>query len=254
MAVTPMNLPTFTSSSDALTSAITRAGSTSFTLTMSPLRNLMSRTSPSTFSIWPRMRTGGGCWAKLADVASSRAKAATPKTPRVIWFMSSSQNSCTPPIQDGARRNANVPCTLVHLCTASGVAANSDVGCLQRSVRLLLCGEDEDLDPRLEVALVAWLGSNDRRVRRNDDFLLLVLVLHSQHLAVDPGDCLRDRGIRHRALRPRIPRPVPLAGSALSLRENHHLDRALITVSLRHGRDRDVTIHFDFGERHLDRN
>src|SRR5215475_10922364 len=80
-------------------------------------------------------------------------------------------------------------CCLTFRSLTSRITPNGDVGCLQRSVRLLMCGEDEDLDPGLEVALVAWLGRNDRRVRRNDDFLLFVLVLHSQHLAVDPGDC-----------------------------------------------------------------
>jgi hypothetical protein len=40
----------------------------------------------------PRTRTGGGCWAKLTDVASSRAKPAAPSARRAIWFMSSSEN------------------------------------------------------------------------------------------------------------------------------------------------------------------
>jgi hypothetical protein len=46
---------------------------------------------PSTPSTVPRTRTGGGCWAKLAEVASNNAKPATPKTRREIWLMSSSQ-------------------------------------------------------------------------------------------------------------------------------------------------------------------
>jgi hypothetical protein len=48
--------------------------------------------------------------------------------------------------------------------------------------------------------------------------------------------------------------PCPLARSALSFRKNHHLDRALTAVSLRHGGDRDVTIRFDFRQRYLDGN
>src|SRR5581483_2397430 len=60
IAVTPMKVPVLMSSSEALTIAVMRGLSASFTLTVLPLRSLTVSAEPSTFSMVPRMRTGGG--------------------------------------------------------------------------------------------------------------------------------------------------------------------------------------------------
>src|SRR5262249_31362624 len=78
--------------SGALTIPRTAALSVSLTLyVVCPSRDLTVSTGPSTASTVPRTRTGGGCWAKLADVTSSRANPAAPNARRVIWFRSSSR-------------------------------------------------------------------------------------------------------------------------------------------------------------------
>ena len=93
MPVTPMKELSLMSVRGALTMPRTAALSVSLTLyVVWPSRDLTVSSGPSTASTVPRTRTGAGCWAKLADVASSRAKPATPKTRRVVWFMSSSLN------------------------------------------------------------------------------------------------------------------------------------------------------------------
>src|SRR2546430_16751751 len=94
---------------------------------------------------------GGCCRQKLPDVASRKANPATPKTRRVIWFMSSSRI---------------LPVPLVTHRRTSSVTADGNIHRLQGSVRLLRCGENENLDPGLEVALVPRPRGNDRRVRK----------------------------------------------------------------------------------------
>src|SRR6266704_4306337 len=70
----------------------------------------------------------------------------------------------------------------------NAVAADVDAACLQRAVRLLGCREHGEPRARLEIALAADLVTDDRRVRRNDDLLLAVLVFDHQRRAIDAGN------------------------------------------------------------------
>jgi hypothetical protein len=67
--------------------ARTVAPSLSLSLRAAPSRDLTVTMSPSTPSTVPRTRTGGGCWAKLADPASSKANPEAPNVRRVILFI-----------------------------------------------------------------------------------------------------------------------------------------------------------------------
>src|SRR5437868_11371652 len=118
-----------------------RALSAGLLVSLEPSRDLTLNTPASTASILPRMCRGGCCWAKLADVASSRAKPATPKKRRVIWFMSSSRKFLR---YANSRRHAyEGECCLRIPALISCVTADRDVRRLQRSVRLLRCSENE---------------------------------------------------------------------------------------------------------------
>src|SRR5438445_13604913 len=107
MPVTPINELSLMSESAALMMPRTAALSVSLTLyVVCPSRDLTVSTGPSTASTVPRTRTGGGCWAKLTDVASSRAKPAAPSARRAIWFMGSSRNL----VADGTPVDSEQPC------------------------------------------------------------------------------------------------------------------------------------------------
>src|SRR5580692_6194968 len=90
-----MNEPTLISASVALTIAVTRALSASLICMVLPSLALTVSIEPSTFSIVPRMRTGGVCgagagagaWANATDVANKTPTAAAPIILRVIVVM-----------------------------------------------------------------------------------------------------------------------------------------------------------------------
>ena len=85
IAVTPMNVPSLMSESEAFTIAATRTSSASFTVMVSPARDLTVSVLPSTFSIVPRMRSGGGaCCAHTAEVTTINESPAKPSARRVI--------------------------------------------------------------------------------------------------------------------------------------------------------------------------
>ena len=96
--------------------------------------------------------------------------------------------------------------------------------------------------------MIARHVSDDRRVGRDDDFLLPVLVLDREILTVDADDAGLDRGVGHSAARPQIPRPMPFAGTSHGLREDVNRNRLLTAVGLRHGGDTDVGIRLDIRE------
>src|SRR5580692_10153818 len=85
-----MNEPSLMSASDALTMAVMRALSASLTCMVLPSLALTVSIEPSTFSIVPRMRTGGVCgagagaWANAIEVANRTPIAAAPIILRVI--------------------------------------------------------------------------------------------------------------------------------------------------------------------------
>src|SRR5258705_3130806 len=85
---------------------------------------------------------------------------------------------------------------------------------LECSISPLLRRGDEDLGPRLELALVARHVGDDRGSRRKDDLLFAILVLDRQHVAIDAADDLLDICVGHGALGTQVPRTMPLAGSA----------------------------------------
>jgi hypothetical protein len=86
MPVTPMNEFCLISDSEALTTPRTATLSAIFTLyVVWPSRDLTVSIGPSTPSTVPRTRTVDDCcWAKVADVATSKTKPAAPKARRVI--------------------------------------------------------------------------------------------------------------------------------------------------------------------------
>jgi Transposase len=86
-AVQRMNESCLISDSEAWTMPRTATLSAIFTLyVVWPSRDLTVSIGPSTPSTVPRTRTVDDCcWAKVSDVASSRAKLAAPKARRVIW-------------------------------------------------------------------------------------------------------------------------------------------------------------------------
>src|SRR3954466_6961754 len=84
MADTPMNEPSLMSASELLTMAETRSGSASFTVRLSPVRDLTDSVLPSTLVISPRTRTGGADCAHAEKVAAINENAAKLIVRRVI--------------------------------------------------------------------------------------------------------------------------------------------------------------------------
>src|SRR6185503_12925678 len=110
----------------------------------------------------------------------------------------------------------------------------------KRTIRLFDRTHDRDMCAGLQLALVTCLVSENVGVRGHDDFLLSVLVFNDHHASVDAGDRLIDGAVRHRAVRPRIPRPVALAQPTLRFRQYCNLKRPLAPVRLRSGADADI--------------
>src|SRR5882724_4802916 len=83
----PTLVPALMSASLAGMTARTVAPSLSLSLSAAPSRDLTTTMSPSTPSTVPRTRTGGDCWAKLADPASIKANPEVPNVRRDILFI-----------------------------------------------------------------------------------------------------------------------------------------------------------------------
>ena len=125
-------------------------------------------------------------------------------------------------------------------------------GVLQRAVRLLDRGGDEDRRAGLQLAHLARHVDDDRRIGGDDDLLLSVLVLQRQHLAVARGGGLLDIAVGHRARRLQVPAAMPVTGATHRLGEDVHLERLLAAVGLRHAGDADVGPGLDIRQRRLD--
>src|SRR5260370_39618876 len=104
-------------------------------------------------------------------------------------------------------------------------------------MRRLCRSGDKDLDSRLELSLVARHVTNDRDIRRHDDFLLTIFVLQGQRPPIDPGDSLLNIGVSHGALRLKIPLAVPPTGSTHRVGENIDPAGPLAPLSLWHSRN-----------------
>src|ERR1700761_6673939 len=113
------------------------------------------------------------------------------------------------------------------------VAADADAIGLER-VALLGRTENNDLRARLELGLFTGDESHDRRIRRHHDFLLAVLVLDVDDLAVDAGNALRDGSVGHRGIRTQIPGTESFSRATHGLREDVDGERLLAAVGLRH--------------------
>src|SRR5579864_4030311 len=116
-------------------------------------------------------------------------------------------------------------------------AVDTDVDTIGRvgAVRLLGRGQDAEIGARLERARVADHVAHDRRRRADDDLLLAALVLDHDGQAVDAGDRRAGLAVGHGAVGSARPaRAMPVAGAALGLGEDVHLDRLLAAVRLRH--------------------
>src|SRR5258707_15542943 len=113
------------------------------------------------------------------------------------------------------------------------VAADIDAVGFEQTVVLLHRAEDDDLGAGLQFGLVAGDEGDDRRIRRHHHFLLAVLVLAQNVLAVGALDGLGDGGVGHGAARALIPGPEAFGVAALILGENMNSNRLLDTVGLR---------------------
>src|SRR5262245_38320483 len=128
------------------------------------------------------------------------------------------------------------------------IATNGDVGCGERSIRLLLCGGDEYLGSDLEVLGTSWRVTRNRGTRGHDDFLLTVLVFDEQILAILSGNGRRDIGISHGAAGPAVPRSMSIGhNAALRIHEDVNCERLLSPIRLRHGRYADECTFFNIG-------
>src|SRR5262249_23706921 len=128
-------------------------------------------------------------------------------------------------------------------------APDIDAVCFKRAIRLFDRTYNRDMGARFKLALIACLISEDTGFRRHDDFLLSVLVFNNYHAPIDTGHCLIDSAVRHRAVRPRIPWPVPFAQPTLRLRQDRHLNRPLAPVRLRSSADTDIRTRLDVSDR-----
>src|SRR6185437_7613632 len=131
-------------------------------------------------------------------------------------------------------------------------ASNIHCFCQDRPVRLLVPAEDDDLRAGLEFAGVALGRGRDRRLRRDDDRLLPVLVFDLERFAVLGGDGALDIGIGHGAARPRIPRAGAVRHDAALRRQEDMNGKGLdAAVRPRHAGDADEGVRLDIGERGL---
>src|SRR5262245_52628206 len=146
--------------------------------------------------------------------------------------------------QPAARRTRPRDGLLRHHLAAPDIDA---VG-LKRAIRLFDRTYDRDTRTGLQFALIARLVREDDGIRRHDDFLLPILVLNNHHTPVDAGNRLIDRAVCHRAVRPRVPRPMTLVQPSLRLRQDRHLYSPLAPVRLRSGADADKCTLLDVGD------
>src|SRR5262245_8153171 len=131
------------------------------------------------------------------------------------------------------------------------IAAHAPRTTLERSVGLF-DSDDEDLGAGLEICPVPQLVNDDGRIRRHGDFLFAILVLQRQRSTVGGGADLLDIRVRHRAMRPEIPRVVSFSGPTHCLGKDVHLEGAQAAVGLRHGGDAHEGTLLDVGKRRLD--
>src|SRR5262245_12470505 len=147
-------------------------------------------------------------------------------------------------LQPAARRTRPRDGLLRHHLAAPDIDA---VG-LKRTIRFFDRTHDRDTRAGLQFALIARLVREDLGIRGHDDFLLSVLVLNNHHTSIDAGDRLIDSAVCHRAVRPRVPRPVALVQPSLRLRQDRHLNGPLASVRLRSGADADKSTRLDVGD------
>src|SRR3954462_12254843 len=99
------------------------------------------------------------------------------------WSSSLREQYSTVVMGPGFRRDDTGDCSASHR-RREPVAADVDAGGFEGTVVLLGGAEDDELGARLHFALVRRDEGDDRRIRRHHDFLLAVLVLDQDVLAV----------------------------------------------------------------------
>ena len=140
-----------------------------------------------------------------------------------------------------ARGSAHAPTRRARLLRHHFAAPNIDAVGFQRTVGLLERAHDSDTRTGLELALIAHhISTGSTASGGTTIFFSPSLYLTITTLPIDAGDRLVDRAIGHRAVRPRVPRPMALAQPALRFGQNRHLDRALASIRLRHRADADI--------------
>src|SRR3954447_20269438 len=99
-------------------------------------------------------------------------------------------------------------------------ASDIDRRRLEGAVRLLGGPHDDDLRTRLDLALLARRIGDDRRLGRDDDLFLSILVFDHDLLAIHAGHRGINGGIRHRAARTQVPGTMTLASAAHAFEED----------------------------------
>ena len=88
----------------------------------------------------------------------------------------------------------------------------------------------------------------DRDVPTDCELGLAILVRDVHDAALSGMRDSADRGVRHRALRHQVPGAMPFSPAPHRFRKDVHLDRAQVTVGLRHRGDADENAWRDVGE------
>src|SRR4029453_16671250 len=101
------------------------------------------------------------------------------------------------------------------------ITADTPRTTLERSVGLL-DGDDEDFSAGLEICWVPPLEKDEGCFGRHQYFLFANFFFQRQHPAVDGGADLLDIRVRHRALRPGVPRVVSFSRSTHSRGKECH--------------------------------
>src|SRR5690242_19140706 len=153
---------------------------------------------------------------KFAGRSKSNARHALPAAGRAGLSVSCRRCRILPAIsmsRRAAQRTRRRGALLRHHFAAPDINA---VG-FQRSIRLLDCAHDRNMRARLQLTLIGRYISPDDSIGRHHYFLFAVLIFDHHDLTAHARNSLIDGSVGHRAVWPRVPRPMPLAQPALRL-------------------------------------
>src|ERR1035441_4506386 len=165
------------------------------TATLSVMRTFMSAPSrdftvsrgPSTASMVPRIRTVGGCWAHATDPSMDRAVSEATSTRGInaeIFGMAVSSQGL---FRQRAKHRSSeaIPRSVAPPShrRRQPVAADGDAVGFERTVRQLF-HEGDHLGAGLQLGFVGGNIGHNRRIGRDHDFLLAVLVFDGENVSL----------------------------------------------------------------------